>query len=104
MKQLKKKITVKGGKQATLFNSLKRTAWHLSNNVASASGIASERKSNYYKYYNDLKTLALLEYDKELKQSKISVNYDAFINYLETIQEGETMPKDLKPAKPTKRV
>jgi|TARA_Y100000361_G_scaffold61547_1_gene54002 hypothetical protein len=104
MKQLKKKITVKGGKQSTLFNSLKRTAWHLSNNVASASGIASERKANYYKYYNDLKTLALLEYDKELKQSKISVNYDAFINYLETIQEGEKMPQELKPVKTTKRI
>ena len=52
MKQLKKKITVKGAKQSTLFNSLKKTAWHLSNNVATASGLASERKSNYYKHYN----------------------------------------------------
>lgn len=104
MKQLKKKITVKGAKQSTLFNSLKKTAWHLSNNVATASGLASERKSNYYKHYNDLKTLALLEYDKELKQSKISVNYDAFINYLETVQEGKTMPQELKPTKTNKRV
>ena len=45
-----------------------------------------------------------LKLNKSFHKEPISVNYDAFINYLETVQEGKTMPQELKPSKTNKRV
>ena len=99
MKKLTKKVNVKGSKQSVLFNSIKRVAWHLSNNVENASGLSSERQKNYYKIYNNLKALCFLTYDKQLKQSTIQVNYEQFITHLDKLIELKRAPATLTGAK-----
>lgn len=99
MKKLSKKVNVKGAKQSVLFNSIKRVAWHLSNNVENASGISADRKKNYYQIYNNLKALCFLTYDKELKQSTIQINYEQFISHLDKLMESKRAPATLTGAK-----